>query len=376
MIKILFLINSLGGGGAERVMVNLLNNIDLSKYDVTVQVIFKGGVNRSSLRSEIHYIESNMPFCRGISRLFKILSPKLLYKFYIRDYYDLVIAYMHGLPTKILQGKPHGVKSIAWLHTSMSNSSLPKFFCQNQIVPAFDSFDRIVGVGNNVSESFVKMYGLVQKVVTCYNTNDVNAIKQLAEETMGIDKWSSYKKGLRLVTIGRLGPEKGYDRLIRCCALLRNERYQFKLLILGQGSEEAFLKELQQNLHLEDIVIFGGYQSNPFPYLKHGDLFVVSSLFEGLNTAMCEALILGTPVISTMVSGATEILGENSDYGLLVNNDEESLFIGIKQLMSTPELLEHYRAKAQDRALFFDTAKTVKAVEDLIDEVVKEENKP
>jgi glycosyltransferase involved in cell wall biosynthesis len=215
------------------------------------------------------------------------------------------------------------------------------------------------------------MYDLAEKVVTCYNTNDVLAIHRLSSENMTISGWNDLKDDLRLVTVGRLGPEKGFDRLLNCCAKLRDDGLQFKLLIIGQGSEETNLKELQHHLNLEDIVIFGGYQSNPFPYVKNADLFVVSSRQEGLNTAMSESLILGTPVISTLVSGATEVLGENSEYGLVVDNDDAALYEGLKKLLSSPDLLAHYRMKAKERASFFDTAKTVKAVEDLIDSLVK-----
>ncbi len=374
MIKILFLINTIGGGGAERVLINLVNNMDLTKYDITVQVIFKGGVNRDSLRSEVHYKESGTPFFRGISRIFKHIPTKMLYRHYIKEHYDVVIAYMHGLPTRILQGKPKDVRSIAWLHTLMTASSLPMFFYPNQIIPAFNTFDKIVGVGKTVSDSFVQMYGLAEKVVTCHNTNDVPAIIRLSSENMTIPGWKDFNDCLKLVTVGRLGPEKGFDRLLNCCAKLCDEGYHFKLLIIGQGSEDAKLKELQQHLNLEDTIIFGGYQSNPFPYVKNADLFVVSSRHEGLNTAMSESLILGTPVISTLVSGATEVLGENSEYGLVVDNDDEALYEGLKKLLSSHELLAHYRMKAKERASFLEPSKTVKAVEDLIDSVVNGAN--
>lgn len=374
MIKVLFLINTLGGGGAERVLINLVNNMDLTKYDITVQVIFKGGVNRDSLRPEVHYKEIDTPFFKGISRIFKHIPARMLYRHYIKEHYDVVIAYMHGLPTRILQGKPKGTRSIAWLHYLMSASSLPKFFYPNQIIPAFDTFDKIVGVGKTVSDSFVQMYGLAEKVVTCYNTNDVPAIHRLSSENLTISGWNGLKDNLRLVTVGRLGPEKGFDRLLNCCAKLRDDGLHFKMLIIGQGSEETKLKELQHNLHLENTVIFGGYKANPFPYVKNADLFVVSSRQEGLQTAMCEALILGTPVISTLVSGAAEVLGENSEYGLVVDNDDKSLYEGLKQLLTSPELLAHYRMKAKERASFFEPSKTVKAVEDLIDSVAKGED--
>lgn len=368
-MRLLFLIDSLGGGGAERVLVNLVNNMDLCRYEITVQTIFKSGVNRGLLRPEIRIIESGTPYFRGVSRVFKLLPAAWLYRHYIREFYDVVIAFTHGLATKVLQAAPQTIGKIAWLHTDMRHSSLPNIFFQRQIVPAFDSFDKIVGVAKEVSLSFVKTFGLENKVVTCYNTNDVPRIRQLASERNCIEGWSEWHGGIRLVTLGRLDPVKGYDRLLAICSRLKNEGYLFRLLILGSGAEEKKLLSLRESLGLEKEVIFGGYQENPFPYLRAADLFVCSSRQEGLNTAMSEAIILGTPVLSTCVSGATEVLGENSEYGLLVDNNDEALYMGLKKLLSSKELLAHYREKAKERASFFETVTTVKAVEDVIDEV-------
>ena len=368
-MHILFLIDSLGGGGAERVLVNLVNNMDLSRYDITIQTIFKAGVNRGLLRPEIHIIECDTPYFRGISRVFKILPASWLYRYYIKEQYNVVVAFTHGLATKVLQNAPKNIGKIAWLHTDMQHSSLPNIFFRKQIVPSFDKFDKIIGVAKEVSQSFIKMYGLENKVVTCYNTNDVPRIRQLSLKSICINGWSDWHKGLRLVTLGRLDPVKGYDRLMDICKRLKTEGFLFHLLILGSGAEEKKLLEQRKNLGLENEVFLGGYQENPFPYLKSADLFVCSSRQEGLNTAMSEAIILGTPVISTCVSGATEVLGENSEYGLLVENNDNALYEGLKKLLTSPELLAHYREKAKERAAFFDTSTTVNAVENLIDEV-------
>lgn len=372
MLKVLFLINSLGGGGAEKVLVNLVNNMDQTKYDITLQVIFKGGVNRAALAPGIHFVENGTPFFKGISRLFKLIPARLLYKYYIRDRYDVVVAYMHGLPTKILQCAPAGTASLAWLHTDMRQSSLPKFFTRGQIAHAFGRFDRIVGVGKSVSQSFIEEYGLEEKVVTRYNTNDVPGILKLSSTSVPLlGTGHASAKILRMITLGRFTAEKGYSRLLDCCCRLREDGFAFTLLILGRGPLESMLRKQCHDLGLDGIVTFGGYQTNPYPYIRQSGLLVCSSIQEGLNTAMSEALILGVPVISTRVSGAVEVLGEDSEYGLLVENSGEALYHGLKRLMSTPGLLEHYKTKAAERAHFFDTHATVKAVEELIDEVAR-----
>lgn len=371
MIKVLFLINSLGGGGAERVLVNLVNNMDKTRYDITVQTIFRAGVNKEYLSTNVRLREGHFLNIKGVSAFIRLVPKSILLKMCgIAEDCDVVIAYMHGAPTKVLW-KYKRASKLAWLHCDMEHSSLLKFFSQKQVVSCFGTYDRIVGVSKSVCDSFAKLYGLSDKLVTVYNTNDTKNIKILSEEpVLDIENWRMFS-GLKLITVGRLHPQKGYDRLINICENLRIDGENFRLLILGVGSEEDKLKHLVKEKNLKDTVIFGGYHNNPYPYIKAADLFVCSSRYEGLSTVMSETLVLGTPIITTNVSGAQEVLGENSEYGLIVENDEDALYAGMKQMMHNPEMFMYYRAKAIERAPFFETKRTVQAVEQLIEEVYK-----
>ena len=119
--------------------------------------------------------------------------------------------------------------------------------------------------------------------------------------------------------------------------------------------------------NLQDKVTFWGYQTNPYKYVAKCDLFVCASYAEGFSTAATEALIVGTPVCTVEVSGMKEMLGENSEYGLVVENDDEALYQGIKKLITDKELLNHYKQKAIERGKEFSTEKTVKAVEEMLE---------
>ncbi|MBR0136232.1 MAG: glycosyltransferase, partial [Clostridia bacterium] len=94
--------------------------------------------------------------------------------------------------------------------------------------------------------------------------------------------------------------------------------------------------------------------------------FVCASMAEGFSTAATEALIVGTPVCTVEVSGMKEMLGENNEYGIVTENSEEGLYRGIKSLLDDPELLAHYKRKAEERGRSFSTETTVKAVEDML----------
>lgn len=110
-----------------------------------------------------------------------------------------------------------------------------------------------------------------------------------------------------------------------------------------------------------------GYRTNPYKYVKNCDLYVCSSHSEGFSTSVTESLIVGTPVVATLCSGMTELLGENNEYGIVTENDEDALYKGIKKILTTPDLLDAYAAKAKERGKAFSTEKTVKAVEEMLE---------
>lgn len=367
MIKILFLMESLGGGGAERVLVNLVNNMDQQKFDISIITLYSEGVHAEALHKNIHFSCLHKKPFRGIKYLYKFWSKKLLFRKFVKDDYDLVVAYMTGIPTFVAAG--FSGRKIAWLHGNYDEAKTHKdrflskvnYFGQRRI---YDKFDRVVGVSDSVCDSFNKVIASQNKAITLYNTNEPKKIRALAATSL------SQNDGCFVITsVGCLEDSKGYDRLIPSVARLKDDGFSFLLQILGEGREHDRLQELIYKLSLFDVVFLAGYQSNPYPYVASSDLFVCSSRTEGLSTAVTEAIILGVPVVSTDVSGAKEILGENNEFGLVVENSEEGIYQGLKKMLSNPELLRHYAVKAKERADFFSTEKTVKAVEDLFEEV-------
>ena len=109
-----------------------------------------------------------------------------------------------------------------------------------------------------------------------------------------------------------------------------------------------------------------GFHRNPYRYVARCDLYVCPSHREGFSTAVTEALIVGTPVVSTNCSGAKELLGEHDEYGIVVENSEEGIYQGMKRMLSDPELLAHYKKQAKLRGSFFSRRETVRAVEEML----------
>lgn len=371
-IKILFLINTLGGGGAERVLVNLVNNMNYSAFDITVETMFDGGVNVKHLSDNVRYINKKA-FCpRGIAQIYRYIPSSLLYKFFIgNEKYDIVVAYMHGAPVKVIEGcMNNDTKKIAWLHTSKPKTSTAFKFWKNEkyAFSAYNGCDAIVGVSDKVADSFQKYTGIKkEKIYTVYNTNDIKDIMIKSNDI--IEKF--FDNTLKIISVGRLSQEKEYGRLIDIVIRLKNEGFNCSLTIVGSGKLETELKSKILENDAMSFVRLTGFKANPYAYVKNSDLFVCSSHTEGLSTAVTEAVILGVPVVSTDVSGAKEILGASNEYGIITENSEEALYDGLKKMLSDKKLREHYAEKSKERAAFFDTAATVHQAEALFEDVLK-----
>lgn len=367
--KLLFLIHTLGGGGAEKALVNLVNHLDTSKYYITVETMFDDGVNAKSLRPHIHYISKKAPNPKGISMILKLIPAKVLYRYFIgNEQYDLLIAYMHGAPVKVISGN-RNAKKIAWLHNGNPETST-MFSCwlsREKAFEAYRSCSCVVGVCHSVADAFIRFTHINDNVKVVYNTLDTEYILEQAKKETS---FSVSSNTINIVSTGRLGKEKGYARLIDICKRLKDENYSFKLYLIGSGSEENNLKNQIHDLSLENEVELLGYQENPYQYVNKCDVFICSSFTEGLSTATIEALILGKAIMSTEVSGAREILGD-SEYGLIVDNSNEGIYEGLKQLLENKALIQQYGMKAQQRSNIFNTDTTVHSAESLFDSVIQ-----
>ncbi|MBR6917900.1 MAG: glycosyltransferase [Clostridia bacterium] len=373
MIKVLFVVENLKGGGAEKVLVNLVNNMSRDNFDITVLTLFSDGVNSKRLHSDVNYISAKKVLFKGMSHIFPYLPSRSLYKHYIgSDEYDIVIAYMTGIPTKVVSGAPY--RKIAWLHSDFGKKDLPSLNSIgniNKIAECYGKYDAIAGVSRRVIDSFSKRIGIDDKLYLVYNTNETDVIFNKSRELASFPFEASSDPVI--ISVGKLEPVKGYDRLVRIASRLKYDGIDFKLCIAGEGKSRSNIENLIKEYSLEDRVFLLGFQENPYKYLSRSDIFVCSSYSEGLSTATTEALLLGLPIVSTDVSGAREILGENNEWGIVTGIDDDSLYEGLKRMLADKELRAHYAEATKERAPFFDKASTVKQAEDLFKEVMSVE---
>ena len=145
------------------------------------------------------------------------------------------------------------------------------------------------------------------------------------------------------------------------------ENIKHHIYILGVGERQKEIQEYIEKENLSMSFTFLGFRENPYKYLAACDLYVCSSRREGFSTAVTEALIVGTPIVSTDCSGARELLGDNDEYGIVTENSEEGIYQGMKKMLEDANLRKHYAEKALERGKKFSREATVKAVEDMLD---------
>lgn len=365
MKRILFFINTLSDGGAEKVLVDLVNNLDNKKFDITVQTINDVGIHKNNLHSYIHYktiIKNN--FLRKICNYFflKWVPSKILYKKYVNNNYDIEVAFLEGMPTKIIAESDNPNK-YAWVHTDLYN-----YYGQNSIFKSiqknadcYKKFKKVICVSHSAKDGFKKRFGFDANVEVVYNPVDDEAIRRKADAPITEIKISDK---IKLIAVGRLVYEKGYDRLIRIHKKLLDEGFNAELWILGEGTERTKIERFIIDNKLSDSVKLMGFCDNPYKFMKAADLFVCSSRVEGYSTVVMEAIVLGKSVIVSDCSGMREILGE-SEYGVVTENNIESLYNGIKNMLSDKKRREYYAKQAEKRSKDFRKFIRVKKIEEL-----------
>jgi len=372
MDKILFLIPNLRHGGAEKVLVNLVNNLDQSKYEITLYSIFDGGFNKEFLNKNINYQFKFKKIFRGNSQLMKLFPPKVLYNFFIKKEYDILVSYLEGPTARIISGCDRiKTKKIAWIHIELNDRKTASvgFRDWNEALEGYLKYDRIIGVSENVIDYFRK--NITDKVPTTvlYNTNETEAIRKLSQEPINI---TFDRKEINVCSVAKIMKTKGFDRLIEVHKKLIDEGFRHYINILGIGEEQKKLESRVKELGVQDTFTFLGLHKNPYNLMVKNDLYICSSRREGFSTAVTEALILGMPVVSTEVSGAKELLGQYNEYGIVTENSAAGIYEGLKSLLSDHSLLAHYKRQAELRGQQFSKEKTVEAVEQLLDSLLNE----
>ena len=375
MKKILFVVENLGGGGAEKVLTTLIRNLDESKYNITVFTVVETGVYveelkklctvKFALKKYSNYSCFGKIYYRLVMFLIYHLNTKIIYKIFIKEKYDIEVGFVEGFDTKFVASSSNKKsRKYAWIHTDMINNTHANIHYKNieEQKKVYAIFDRIFAVSDDVKKKFIKKYG-IKNIDVQYNPIDSNEILKKSNE----EKIQKDEGVLNFITIGRLEQQKGYIRLLEIVNQLKQNDYYFKLYILGEGSQRQQLEDYIKINQLEDYVELLGFQSNPYKYLIKSDCFICSSYSEGFSTVATEATILNIPIVTTRCSGMEELFGQYK-CGIITDNDSKALFLGIKAILDNPKILNFYKKQITYRKKFFDINNRIKEIEGIFDE--------
>lgn len=333
--RVLFLIPTLTGGGAERVLVTLLRHLDRSKFKLALAIVdMHGAVFGDDVPADVELIDLQCSRVRyalpKIVRLIWQRRPDVVFS--TLGHLNLALAMFRPL-------LPNGVRYIGQevcvVSENLSEYAHPRLWrwAYRRFYPRFDV---VVCLSVHMREELISRFGFPPgKAVIIHNPVDIERIRCLAAEVISTDyepPASHADAAPHLVAAGRMSHEKGFDLLIEAFALCHDRRP--RLMLLGEGPLRPALEQLAQQRGVADRVRFVGFQKNPYPFFAQADAFVLSSRSEGFPNVVLEALACGTPVIATPAPGGVAEIAELAGGVLLASSvDAESLSVAIKRFI-------------------------------------------
>jgi N-acetylgalactosamine-N,N'-diacetylbacillosaminyl-diphospho-undecaprenol 4-alpha-N-acetylgalactosaminyltransferase len=353
MAKVAFLINSMEGGGAERVLSILLKRLSFKPVLIVLEDKFDYDISK-----EVKIIKFSSSLDNNFSKIWNLIfSPFKLKKIIKKNNIDLVVSFMErsnyiNILARFL-GSKHKIyisercNPTAWY----SNKDLKSLFNLFMIKRLYKKADLIIANSIGVKECLANDFSL-EDVKVIYNPLDFEEIDELAKEEL--EEKDLFESPV-IISVGRVIKEKGYEYLIRAFKIVKKRIPEAKLIILGKGG-----------LNNEKDVYFLGWKKNPFKYLAKSDIFVFSSLTEGFPNSLLEAMACRLPVISfDCPSGPKEIIKD--DNGILVSlKDEKALADSMVKLLESSFLRQEFGQKARKRAEEFSVKNIINQYEELI----------
>ena len=372
--RIVILMSALNGGGAEKVLIDYLRNLNYSKYEVTLCLVINEGVYLKDVPKEVSLVFLYAKFALFPYRLEHWLSKFLGCNYFQKrrvetlfknQKIDVVISFMEGIPLKFhnyfLSKAP---KHLSWVHTDLFHDhySLSCFKDAASEQALYQKMNTIIFVSEESKKQFERLYAISNKKEVIYNIIDKKNILSHFDEKVTKNK----EDKINIVAVGRLEVQKRFDRLIDVAKLLKEHSYSFQIQIIGEGSLRGQLEHQITENNVADCISLMGFVKSPYALMNESDIVVVSSETEGFSLVVAEALCLGKAIVSTATAGPMELLA-NGEYGIICDHNATALFESLQSLINDSAELEKYQKLALERSLIFDTQKSIVALENCID---------
>ncbi|MGF7012570.1 glycosyltransferase involved in cell wall biosynthesis [Lachnospiraceae bacterium PF1-22] len=375
-MRILYVINTLNGGGAERIFIDTIKLLDPKKFSVDVLVVDDYGQFRDELKKVLPYKRiirhvKNPKIVRWwfggwswiMTKILKYLPANILHNWYVKEEYDIEIAYLEGISTKIVSGcKNEKTVTYAWVHTDVIENPWATVQYRTAIEEqnAYKNINKIIAVSNSVKVAFERKFQSNAEVL--YNVLDDKQILEIASKRLRKLKRDSR---VAIVSVGSLYYTKGYMRLVKVVHRLLQQGFEVQLHIIGEGIDRQEIENYIKRNDLEKDIFMYGFIQEPYDLMSQADIYVCSSYAEGFSTTITEALLLGVPVVTTECAGMQELLGD-SEYGIITDNSDDGLYLGLKRMIKNTSLRNNYKAKAIARGRKFSSKNTLRDLEQML----------
>ena len=381
-------------GGTEKALLTMLNEIDDSKYDITLLMLeeYGGFLNEIPSFVKVKYVDEyksikpfvneppkilikrlirNKEYLTGLTTLSSYSISKITnnisyyYRYILRNVkkideeYDLAVAYAGPMDfiTYFVLNKIKAKKKVQWIHFDITKIGFNRKFAERN----YKKFDKIFVVSEEGKEKLINLIpALNNKVEAFFNIISCNLIENMSKNEKSFDDLFD---GVRILTVGRLSKEKGQELTINVLARLKNEGYKVRWYCIGDGPEKDNYRNRIKGLDIENDYILLGSKLNPYPFMKDCDIYVQPSKHEGYCITLGEARCFDNPIVTTNFTGANEQI-KNEITGLVCDISEQGIYQAIKRLLDNKELYKDIRINLSNEIV--DSTNEISKLEKLV----------
>lgn len=385
---ILFINGHLDAGGCERSLIDVLKNMDYEKYEVDLLLLEHLGDYSNEIPKEVNVVLYSIDSAFGsfgscivkaikqrdrfsfFFRIYYTLGNKINWRFFkklkrlfseTKSSYDVIIAYRPGICTELAAFTFQGKKKISWWHHGCMNFSGK---AADILGMSYQQMDTIVAVSSSSASLVVETFPEIKnKIKVIPNMIILNELYDKAQKF----KPEEFDKAIfKIVSVGRMSPEKNMILCPYIAHLLKHRGINFKWVLIGEGGEEQNVKNLIEQLGLRNEVIMLGKKSNPYPYIAMADIMVHPSLIESQGITLLESMVLKTPVIAVASQGPQEFIKTGVN-GYLVENDVEEIVDIIMILYSDVNLRSLIANNAAKNVQQFGNKEVMKKIREVLE---------
>ena len=370
--KLLFYIGTLGGGGAERVLLELLKHLDRNKYMLAIVMNRMDGVLVSEIPPDVKIIDRSETYKSYRYYLKRIWGLAEIIK---KEKADLVISFLTGANRSLMRCRFLVDRRIKFIlregnnpgHINKSAQSLKeKFLSEREVKLLYPKADRIVTTSFGIMKDFTDNWGMDRdgfRVI--HNMIDIQKMDKVYE-----NKNVNEKNKKTIIAVGRLFKQKGYGDMIRVFSKVIKQ-VSSKLIILGDGPERDNIERMIKELSLENDISMPGFVKNPWEYMKASDVYLSTSHYEGFHLTITEAMACGLPVVATDCDyGPGEIIDDGVDGHLCPVGDIDCIAEKVVKILKNKTESDRISTNAKDKVKKFDVSVIVRKYESLFDQVL------